>query len=107
MVRVIADVRRHMFSRRAIFATAVVGAAIGVVVLQALHLSVAWWYGSAASPLVLLLAPGIVVAGMLNPMYPAAYFVAESVGQAVAYAIVAVALGALLRRDRRAKRDAV
>jgi hypothetical protein len=96
-----------MFSRRAIFATAVVGAAIGILILQVISLSVAWWYGSAASPLVLLLAPGIVVAGILKPMYPAAYFVAQSVGQAVVYAVLAVALRALLRRDRHAKKTAV
>jgi hypothetical protein len=96
-----------MSSHRAIFVSAVVGAAIGILILQVISLSMAWWYGSAASPLVLLLAPGMVIAGMLNPMYPAAYFVAQSVGQAVVYAAAAIALRALLRRHRRAKGHAV
>jgi len=88
-----------MVRRRAIFTTAVAGAAIGILVLQAISLSAAWWYGSAASPLVLLLPPGFVVAGMLNPMYPSTYLVVSSVTQGLAYAAVAVGLGALLRRN--------
>jgi len=95
-----------MFQRRTAI-TAVVGAAIGVLILQALYSSIAWWYGTSMSPLVLLLAPGIVVAGMLNPMYSPTYFLVASVTQAVSYAAVAVGVSALLRRNSREGKDAV
>lgn len=78
-----------------------------MLALVAMFALAGWWYASEVGPLVLLLGPGLVAAGMLNPISSTVYFIAAFVVQAASYAALAIALHALLRRDRQGSKHAV
>ena len=80
--------------------TAFVAALVGAVVLGIVFVFADQWYARPVSPLILLIAPGAVAGGMLNPISTELYFVTVVVVQAVAYAAVAVAVAMLTRRFR-------
>ena len=93
-----------MLTRRAAL-TALVGAAIGVLVLGIIFATAKSWYATSASPLVLILTPGALLA-MLSPNDPY-WWVLLVVGQAASYGIAALAIVAIIDRAKLGRKDAV
>ena len=85
---------------------AVVGAAIGLAVLGLAFVLAGWWYASAVGILALVLAPGLVAGGMLNPIDSGTYFATAVVVQAVCYALLGVGVSILLQTVSRRGRNA-
>lgn len=96
-----------MLTRRATLTAALIGAVIGILVLGSIFSLIDQWYASAASPLILLLAPGAIVGAALNPLGSEMYMVTVFTTQAASYALVTVATVALVCRARRGGTDVV
>ncbi len=96
-----------MLTRHMTLATAVTGAVVGVLVLGVAFVLAGWWYASAAGLVVLILTPGMVVGGMLNPISTGVYFLVALVVQAITYAAVAVLLALVYKRVKHAGPNAV
>ena len=95
-----------MSPRMQAIAAVLVGASIGLSVLAATYASVEQWYATSATPLVLVLCPGLVV-GLFNPASSGLYFALVLVVQAVAYSLAALGIWLLLGRTTRRGNDAV
>ena len=85
---------------------ALVGASTGILVLLVIFALAERWFASAASPLILMLSPGLIIAGAVNAIDSELYFGAALVAQAASYALVSVAGCMAVRRYRRKGHDA-
>ena len=83
-----------------VIVTLALGAVTGVLVGEAVFASVRLWYGTAASPIILLLAPGALV-GLFNPVYSYAYKVGFVLIQITYYCAIAFAVRALIKHAKR------
>jgi len=95
-----------MSNRRTVLVAGSAGALVGIVLLALVFAFADWWYASPAGLPVLVLTPGIVVGGMLNPISSGLYFAIAAVVQAVSYAFVAVIMAAIWGAHR-GRRNAV
>ena len=95
-----ANVSQHMSRSTSVIVTLAVGAALGMLVGEAISASARLWYGTAASPIILLLAPGALVA-LFNPVDPYVYKVGFVLIQITCYSAIAFGVRALIKHAKR------